>query len=250
MSDKDRRTYPVLLNLYMIYKWSVYYPVLVLSTLLFGMLATLLAFTVSVRLGSFLGGVVWARLLGYVTPIIVTVRGKENIDKKQSYVIVSNHLSHYDILVLYGWLGIDFKWVMKKELRKIPGLGIGCETIGHIFIDRSDHQAALASLEAAKATIVNGTSIIFFPEGTRQTGPQLGSFKKGAFRMAIDMKLPILPVTLIGTNKVLPAHSQDLFPGKITMIVHKPIETSQYSEETLPELIEQTRSTIASVIPA
>ena len=79
-------------------------------------------------------GIVWSRFNAWITPMLVTTRGLEKIDRKQSYVVVSNHQSQYDIFVLYGWLGIDFKWVMKQELRKIPGLGIACEKIGHIFI--------------------------------------------------------------------------------------------------------------------
>jgi 1-acyl-sn-glycerol-3-phosphate acyltransferase len=63
--------------------------------------------------------------------------------------------------VLYGFLGIDFKWVMKQEMRSIPGLGIGCEKVGHIFIDRSDHEAAMASIQSAQSKIVNGTSVVF-----------------------------------------------------------------------------------------
>ena len=86
---------------------------------------------------------------------------------KQSYVIVSNHQSQYDILLMYGWLGTDFRWVMKKELRRVPVLGLACEKLGHIYVDRSDSAAAVASLNAARKKLVNGTSVVFFPEGTR-----------------------------------------------------------------------------------
>ncbi len=79
--------------------------------------------------------------------MLVKVHGRENINPQQSYVIVSNHQSHYDVFVLYGWLGIDFKWVMKQELRKVPGLGIGCEKVGHIFIDRSNTERAFSITE-------------------------------------------------------------------------------------------------------
>ncbi len=148
--------------------------------------------------------------MAWVTPMRVSVEGRENLDPKQSYVLVSNHQSQYDIFLLYGWLGVDFKWVMKKELRKVLGIGVACDRLGHIFIDRSNHAAALATLETAKERIVDGTSVIFFPEGTRSRDGQLKKFKKGAFRMAVDLGLPILPLTVTGTRDVLPAGTSDL----------------------------------------
>ncbi len=110
----------LLVVLYQPYKWLVYVPFLILSTLTFGAIAVILSTLVNQRVGSFIGGAVWSRLNGYMTPIFVKVIGKENIEPTQSYVIVPNHQSHFDVFVLYGWLGIDFKWVLKQELRKYP----------------------------------------------------------------------------------------------------------------------------------
>lgn len=236
----------VLMILYQPYKWLVYVPFLALSTLLFGALAVTLSALVNQRVGSFIGGAVWSRLNGYMTPIFVKVIGREHIDKKQSYVIVANHQSHFDIFVLYGWLGIDFKWVLKQELRKIPGLGIGSEKVGHIFIDRSNSERAIASINAAKKKIVNGTSVIFFPEGTRSRTGRLGEFKKGAFKFALDIGLPLLPVTIINTRKILPPHSINLLPGRATMVVHEKIEVAGYSDANMDELMGKVRSAIQS----
>lgn len=240
----------ILVVLYQPYKWLVYVPFLILSTLVFGAIAVILSTLVNQKVGSFIGGAVWSRLNGYMTPIFVKVIGKENIDRTQSYVIVPNHQSHFDVFVLYGWLGIDFKWVLKQELRKVPGLGIGCEKVGHIFIDRSNHEKAIASINAARKKIVNGTSVIFFPEGTRQATGTLGEFKKGAFKFAIDMGLPLLPVTILNTNKILPPHSLNLLPGRATMIVHPKIDISGYSDENIEELMMKTRAAIQSGIDA
>ncbi|HOG13024.1 MAG TPA: lysophospholipid acyltransferase family protein, partial [Smithellaceae bacterium] len=113
--------------LYQPYKWLIFAPYLAVSTLFFGSLTVVLAVVTNPRITSFICGTVWSRLNGYLTPIRVRVTGRGNIDPTQSYVIVANHQSQYDIFVLYGWLGIDFKWVMKQELRKVPGIGIGCE---------------------------------------------------------------------------------------------------------------------------
>jgi 1-acyl-sn-glycerol-3-phosphate acyltransferase len=235
--------------LYQPYKWLVYTPVLIISTLFFGSLAVVLAMTVGPRFASWLCGTSWARLNSYLTPMLVRVRGREHIDPSQSYVLVANHQSHYDVFVLYGWLGIDFKWVMKQELRKVPALGFACEKIGHIYIDRSNHQAALASIEAAKDRIVNGTSVLFFAEGTRSRDGNLGRFKKGAFRMALDLELPILPLTLSGTRKVLPPATRKLFPGVASLTIHEPVTTEGLTEKEIPELMNKVRDIIASALP-
>jgi len=156
-------------------------------------------------------------------------------------VVIANHQSTFDIFVLYGFLNIDFKWVMKQELRKVPGIGLGCEKVGHIFIDRTDHESSLKSLNTARKKIVNGTSILFFPEGTRSTDVIIGNFKKGAFKMALDLDLPILPVTIIGTKDILPNKTLYLFPGKVLMTIHEPIPVKNYSAENINELIQKSR---------
>ena len=136
--------------------------------------------------------------------MFVSVMGRNNITKNTSYVIVVNHQSYYDILLMYGWLNIDFKWVMKKELQKVPILGMACKKIGHLFIERTNSKEALVTLNEIKKKLVNGTSVVVFPEGTRSKDGNLKVFKRGAFKLAFDLKLPILPVTLVGTGNILP----------------------------------------------
>lgn len=232
--------------LYQPYKYLIFVPILLGSTLVFGITAALLTFISTPKIASFIGGVLWSRLNSYATPMLVKVVGRERFDPKQSYVIVSNHLSHYDVFVLYGWLGIDFKWVMKQELRRIPALGIGCEKIGHIFIDRSNSDAALASINTAKKKIINGTSVVFFPEGTRSQTGEIMEFKKGAFKFALDMGLPVLPVTLVNTGNILPPDTFNLFPGRAILIFHDPIPTAGYSDESIQTLMDKTRAVMQS----
>jgi 1-acyl-sn-glycerol-3-phosphate acyltransferase len=196
--------------------------------------------------GSYFGGVVWSKVNGFLTPMLVHSTGKENIDRNRSYVIISNHQSFYDIFLIYGWLGIDIKWVMKKELAKMPGVGFGSKKVGHIFLDRSNSRVAMESLNDAKRKLVNGTSVVIFPEGTRSTTGQPGNFKKGAFKLAMDLGLPILPITIIGTQRILPSGTLDLRPGKVSMIIHKPIDITPYNEDRMKELIEKARDIIAA----
>jgi len=243
---KRKPTNLLLYCLYQPYKWLILFPLLLVSTLFFASLALVLVYLVNPKVASQIAGVLWARLNCFLTPIGVKVSGRSHVDKSQSYVIVSNHQSQYDIFVLYGWLDIDFKWVMKKELRKVPGIGVSCEKIGHVFIDRFNRQAAMASLEEAKGRIVHGTSIVFFPEGTRTKDGSLGRFKKGAFRMALELGLPILPITIKGTRDILPSGTLDLLPGRAELIFHAPIEVAGMKKENLDEMMARSRQVIAS----
>ncbi len=191
-------------------------------------------------------GVVWARLNMIVTPVFLEISGRENIQKKTSYIIVLNHQSYYDIFLIYGWVGIDIKWIMKQELRKIPGLGLCCEKIGHIFIDRSNTQVAIESMNKVKNKLVDGTSVVIFPEGTRSKTKELGSFKRGAFRLAFDLGLPILPITLKGEKGILPYHLFNLLPGKAQMIIHKPVDIHNYTLEGINILMKDISDIISA----
>jgi 1-acyl-sn-glycerol-3-phosphate acyltransferase len=243
-SDRNRIVEDVLRKLYKIYAWLVFAPLFGISTLFFGSAAVVLLFFLKPRQVSTLCGKSWARVNSFFTPMRVTVAGREHVDPHQSYVIVSNHQSQFDIFVLYGWLDIDFKWVMKQELRKVPFIGIACERLGHIYVDRSNREAALASINAAKQRIVDGTSVLFFPEGTRSREKHMRPFKKGAFRMALDLQLPILPITIQGTRDILPSDTLDLYPGRAKMTIHPPIPIDDYDNARLNELIARTRHVI------
>jgi 1-acyl-sn-glycerol-3-phosphate acyltransferase len=236
--------------LYQPYKWLVFIPFVVFSTILFGSLVMVLARLVNPHVGRLVGGTAWARAIGYITPMRITMNGRKHIDRHQSYVITSNHQSHFDILVIFGWLGVDPMWVMKQELRNIPFFGYMCEQAGMIYIDRSNTEAAVNSLEKAKTKVTNGSSVTFFPEGTRSRDGALLPFKKGAFKMALDLGLPILPVTIHGTRWILPRDTLDVFPGNAHMTVHPPVDVAGYTLETLPELIDAVHHRIASALPA
>ena len=216
-------------------------PFIALSTSVLTTISMLLTMIINQKSGTIIGKI-WARLNAYMIPMFIKVSGFENIKKNTSYIVVANHQSHLDIFVVYGWLPIDFRWVMKMELRKVPFLGYFCYIAGHVFIDRSNSASALESINKAKEKIKNGISILFFPEGTRTLTGELLPFKKGAFKFALDTNLPILPVTLIGTMDILPSNTLDLFPGKAKMIIHEPIDISPYNEDNMQELMDKVRT--------
>ncbi|HFC30738.1 MAG TPA: 1-acyl-sn-glycerol-3-phosphate acyltransferase, partial [Oceanospirillales bacterium] len=188
----------------------------------------------------------WGKSIIFITMSRVEIKGIENIDKKQSYIIVCNHQSTYDTLTIYGYLPLEFKWIMKKELERIPFVGIACKTLGHIFVDRSNSEKAKQSLIAAKSKISDGVSAFFFPEGTRSPTGELINFKKGAFHMAQTLALPILPITITGANKVMPANSLMICPHKITLTIHPAISAKVVKELSTNELSNRAKTTIAS----
>lgn len=233
--------------LYLLYTWLVFTPLLVLDTVLFGLLCLLLAPFLSPRRVGFSTAVPWARLGLLFSWVRVRVHGLEHIDPRQSYVVVANHLSLFDIWVLYGHLRMDLRWVAKKEVFYIPIIGICCVALGHVFVDRSNHQRAMASLEKARQRIVRGTSILFFPEGTRSRTGALRPFKKGAFHLARDLDLPILPVSIIGTREILPSDTARLTPGReVTLVIHAPIGAGSQDAEALAAL---SHAAIQSALP-
>jgi 1-acyl-sn-glycerol-3-phosphate acyltransferase len=235
----------VLYVLYQPYKYVVVAPSVVAATAFFGSLAVPLRAFFDARVASKVCAVGYARILSYLTPIRVKVFGKENIQKTQSYVVVSNHQSHYDPLVICGWSGLDIRWVMKRELRKIPLFGYACEKAGEfIVIDRKNLETAIASMKAAADRIKNGTSVLFFAEGTRSISGKLGEFKKGAFRMAQELKLPILPISVVNTERILQAKSLKLFPGRADLVIHKPVDILKYGQDQMDRLIEDVKGII------
>lgn len=236
--------------LYQVYVWLVLNPIGLLLTFMAGWITVLVAMIASPRIASRYVAANWAKLICWLTPVWVTVDGAENADSGKSYVVVCNHLSQYDIFLVYGWLKLDLKWVLKAELRKVPALGIGCEKAGHIYVDRSNPDQARKAVTDALASVGDGVGVLFFAEGTRSMDGKLRPFKKGAFRVATSQKLPILPVTIIGTREIQKPKSFSVFPGKIRMVIHPAIEVDGSEDaETIRDLMSRTRAAIASALP-
>jgi 1-acyl-sn-glycerol-3-phosphate acyltransferase len=236
--------------LYQVYLWLIFYPVGLLLTLIAGWTTMLVATISTPRIASRYVASNWARLICWLTPVWVTVKGVENADPLKTYVVVCNHQSQYDIFLVYGWLKLDLKWVLKAEIRKIPGVGIGCEKAGHVYVDRNNPEMARKAVSDALDSVGDGVGLLFFPEGTRSPDGKLKPFKKGAFRVAVSQKLPILPVTLIGTRDIQKPKSLMVFPGKIEMVIHPAIEPAGTEDaEIIRDLITRTRQAIASALP-
>jgi len=206
----------------------VFFPVVIVTTILWGALAVTVSLA-SQRI-AFYCGTAWAWCLCWASFVRVRVAGREHAPRDRSHVFLVNHQGDYDILALYGFLGRQFRWVMKQELRKVPFLGWGCAAIGHIFVDRSNPRAAIASLDAAKPRLAGGISVLFFPEGTRSLDGRLLPFKKGGFQMARQLELPIVPVSISGSARILPKGCLFPRPGRIDIRIHEPIPAAEVQD--------------------
>lgn len=231
--------------MYQIYKIFIYIPWLALWTVC-NFLGVVVVAPFSPRRAGRWFGRLWGRGLMYGVPARTVVSGGEQISPRDSYVLVANHLSLMDIPLLYGWLPLDFIWIMKKEVRRIPIIGISSAMLGHVFIDRSNHEAALRELRQLRDTLPPGASILFFPEGTRSRDSELHAFKMGAFNMARELQLPIVPISLVGTNRILSPDGTDLHPGAARLIIHPPITAEEVCAASAEELRDRARAVISS----
>jgi 1-acyl-sn-glycerol-3-phosphate acyltransferase len=186
----------------------------------------------------------WAYFMLGVSFVRTEIKNKEKIQKGTSYVIISNHQSLFDILALVTGLGVQFRWFIKKEVLKIPLFGYALYASRNIFIDRANTPSAIESINKGMDRLPNDASVMVFAEGTRSPDGRIHEFKKGGFITAFTRKLPILPVTINGSRRVLPKGSLVVKPGKIQVVIGDPIDTSGYAPETARKLIAKTRQAV------
>jgi 1-acyl-sn-glycerol-3-phosphate acyltransferase len=187
----------------------------------------------------------WAWLVSKSMGLSFSLHGKDKIVPGTSYIITPNHQSNADILALIRILPPRFRWVIKKELTKIPVFGWALASTGAIAIDRSDPKQSVQTLQKATDKLKGSWSVLIYPEGTRTQDGRLQRLKKGAFMMAVQTGIPILPVTSNGAFKVLPKKTVWFRPGHITVTLGDPIVTAGLTEKDVPDLMERTRAAIS-----
>jgi 1-acyl-sn-glycerol-3-phosphate acyltransferase len=186
----------------------------------------------------------WARWILWTCRVPVEVDGLENIAPDQSYVVMANHQSAFDITALASTLPLSWRFVAKRELTWIPFFGWGLVAAGHVLIDRRDHDRSVRSLRRAADRVRSGVSVIVFPEGTRSATGELGPFKSGGFHLAIEAGVPVLPATVSGSRRVTPRGSLRIEPGPILVRYGKPIPTEALTIDEREQLKEEVRHAI------
>jgi 1-acyl-sn-glycerol-3-phosphate acyltransferase len=190
----------------------------------------------------------WSRLILGFCGVRLTHRGRENVDWSRTVVVMSTHQSHFDILALYLALPIGVRMIAKRELAFIPIFGWALYCAGFVFIDRKKRDSAFASVDrAAEHVARKRRSVVVFPEGTRNPEPEKGllPFKKGGFHLAMKAAAPIVPVAVLGSNRVLPKNSLVTSSGHIEVRIGPPIDPGPYARnEDRDGLMEAVRAAI------
>jgi 1-acyl-sn-glycerol-3-phosphate acyltransferase len=195
---------------------------------------------------------IWAPGLLWCVGAKLDIRGLENVDFSRPHVFVSNHDSTIDIPVIFAAIPANLSFIIKKELKYAPFVGLFAWATGMTFVDRQETRGALARLKRLGQVIAAGQSVIAFPEGTRNHGDTLLPFKKGAFFAGHQAGVPIVPLAIEGSREVMPPPTWALRPGTIRVTIGAPIQTAGLSREdsqVLPALAREAVAALRNRIP-
>ena len=193
--------------LYRIYQIIIALPIIIVLTLLTAVTTSIGCIFGNGHFWGYYPPVIWSTWVLKVLFLPVEVIGRENLKHGESYVFVSNHQGAFDIFLIFGHLRRNFKWMMKQQLRKIPFVGYACEKSHQIFVDRRGPKKIKASYDKARLTLKEGMSVVVFPEGSRTYNGRMTAFKRGAFMLADELQLPVVPLTINGSFDVMPRTS-------------------------------------------
>ncbi len=193
---------------------------------------------------------IWGRVICRLAGVRVRVQGTENLAPDQTYIFMGNHVSQFDIFTFQGYAPHDFRWIVKKELFRLPIFGAAMRQAGLVAIDRAHGREAMKSLLAAAEHIHSGTSVLIFPEGTRSPDGTLRPFKAGIITLAIKAGVPVVPVAFIGTYQVLPKGRYLATPGKVIIRIGTPIAVAGYTMKDKHQLAEDLHARLAELLVA
>lgn len=189
----------------------------------------------------------WGKIIVRISLLPVEVKGRVNISKDTSYVFVANHQGAYDILLVCGYLGTEIRWMMKRALEKIPFLGMGCKYAGYVFVDNGSAGMIRATYRRAEKVLQDGASLMVFPEGSRSADGKIGTFKKGAFKLADELQLPVVPITINGSYDVMPKGTGiKIHRHKLSLTIHEPIKPIGKGDENIDYLLKKSKAVIAA----
>ncbi|MDD6802726.1 MAG: lysophospholipid acyltransferase family protein [Prevotellaceae bacterium] len=236
--------------LYRIYQLFIALPLVALATLL-----TCTTVIIGCAIGnghfwSYWPPKLWAMFICRILLLPVKVEGRENLEKGRSYVFVANHQGSFDIFLIYGFLGRNFKWMMKHQLRKMPFVGYACAKSHQIFVDRRSPSKVKKTINDARETLKDGTSLVVFPEGARTFTGHMGKFKKGAFLLADELQLPVVPLTINGSFNVMPRtrdwHFVKWHPLRLT--IHQPVYPIGQGPQNIQAVMHQSYDSVMSAL--
>jgi 1-acyl-sn-glycerol-3-phosphate acyltransferase len=226
-------------------------PLIVLATIVFATVSVAVSFFDPTGRRQARIAVAWSRTLLRISGVQVQVQGLENISPDGVYVFASNHVSYMDTPVILGNVPVQFRFLAKKGLFSIPFLGTHLQRAGHIPVFRGNARQNLKTLGMAAETVQSrGISLLIFPEGGRTHDGVLGPFSEGAAYIAIKAGVPVVPLTLLGTSAVLPFGSGFPRPGRVRMMIGKPIPTGGLTLKGRDQITARARAEVAEVLAA
>lgn len=229
--------------IYRIYQFLIMMPLMLVATILAALVTIIGCALGGGRLWGYWPAHIWGRVFCWLTLVRVTVEGRENIDRKTSYVFVANHQGAYDIFSIYGYLNHNFRWMMKAALRSIPLVGYACEVSRQVYVDKSSPSALRHTMDRAEKLLSGGMSIVVFPEGARTWDGKMKPFKRGAFLLAQEFSLPVVPITIDGAFDVMPRFKKLPRWGRIRITIHRPIHPEAGGHD-MARLIEDSHEAI------
>ena len=237
--------------LYRLYQLLFFFPLFVVVTIFVALLTSLGCMVGLSRWFAFLPTRFWGWFTIRFLFLPVKVEGREHLQPGQSYIFAANHQGAFDIFLLSGFLGREFKWMMKASLRKVPFVGMACEKAGYIFVDKSSRKAVAKTMDDARQRLVGGTSLAVFPEGARTFSGHMGIFRRGAFQLADELQLPVVPITIDGCFDVMPRTKDFHFAQwhPLRLVIHPPIVPTSQGAGNIKRMLEESYRIIMDALP-
>ena len=231
--------------LYIIYSFLIALPLFIVVTAITGVAVFVASLFGDRTYTSYYVPKVWGRCACALFLLPVKIEGREKLDSKQSYVFLANHQGYFDIFLIYGYLVHNFKWMMKEYLKKMPFVGFACMASRQIFVGDSISSIGRAVAQA-RETLRGGMSMVIFPEGTRSFDGKMVPFKRGAFMLANEIGLPIVPITINGSFDVFSRKAKIVSWGRLSLTIHDPITDQQRKGKQTKEIMQEVYDIIDS----
>ncbi len=217
---------------------------IITHTLLCTILALIPALFGFPKASYWVGRKIWGPILLLLVGGKLIVKGKENIDPSKTYIYTSNHMSNFDIPILFAITSVSLHFIAKKELKKIPLFGWCIAAMGMIFVDRKNRIKALESMKVAGQLIKSGKNVIAFPEGKRSRSRKIERFRKGTFVIAHSAQVDIIPIAIKGSEVLHKPGGLKFRPGKVYINIGKPIKTSSFADKKAEEFANYTKEIV------
>ena len=238
--------------IYRIYQLFIALPIIIVYTIFTAVIVVLGCALGNGHFWGYYPGKWWGWVFVRVLLLPVKVEGREHLEPGQSYVFVANHQGAFDIFLIYGFLNRNFKWMMKRQLRKVPFVGIACQASHQIFVDKRGPSKIRETYDRARTILSRGMSLVVFPEGSRTFTGHMGVFRRGAFMLADELQLPVVPLTINGSFNVKSRDSRGYFVNwhPLHLTIHAPIPPQSKGHDNIASTMDSSyKEVMGGLVP-